>query len=365
MPSLSLKMMLACGVLAILGACDQSTPQTEESPRPVRFITVGDSAQSRQSTFPGVSQSARESRLSFKVAGTITAIPAQVGDSIAAGTVIAKLDPSAYELQLQQAQANVAQLRAASRNARAAYERTRSLYANNNAALGDLDAARAGAESAEAQLRSASKSLELAQLNLSYTQLSVDIDCVVDAISVEVNENVATSTEVARVNCSDDLEIEVTVPESTVTSLSKGDQARVKFDALPDRIFAGEVVEIGSGVLGGGSTFPVKVGLKESDTALRPGLAAAVSFLIERSDVNSTDVLIPLSALVKRTDATYVYVVVDHPTIPEQGLVQQRKVSVGELTSAGIEIIDGLQAGERVVTAGVAFLREDLSVALR
>lgn len=365
MPSLHLKLMLALGLLATLVACDQSPPASEDSPRPVRYITVGDSAQSRPSTFPGVSQSARESRLSFKVAGTITAIPVQVGDAIAAGSVIAKLDPSAYELQLQQAQANVAQLRAASRNARAAYERTRSLYANNNVALGDLDAARAGAESAEAQLRAASKSLELARLNLSYTQLSVDIDCVVDSITVEVNENVATSTEVARVNCSDDLEIEVTVPESTVTGLNKGDQARVKFDALPERVFAGAVVEIGSGVMAGGSTFPVKVGLNESAPALRPGLAAAVSFLIERTDKNSTDVLIPLSALVKRTDATYVYVVVDHPSEPALGIVQQRKVVIGELTSVGIEVIEGLQAGERVVTAGVSFLREDLAVALR
>lgn len=356
--------LLVLGLLSNLVGCEGDELVIEDRLRPVRFVTISDSDQSRRSTFPGVSQSARESRLSFKVAGTVADIPVQVGDSIAAGTVIAKLDPSAYELQLQQAQANVAQSRAASRNAKAAYERTRSLYANNNAALGDLDAARAASESAEAQQRSAGKSLELAQLNLSYTRLSVDIDCSVDSISVEINENVSSSSEVARVNCSDDIEVEVTVPESTVTGLKKGNSARLQFDALANRDFDGEIVEIGNGIGGVGSTFPVTVAVKESDRALRPGLAVAVSFSVANPDVASKDVLIPLSSLIKRTDGTYVFVVVPDDTEPTQGVVELREVSAGDLTSSGIQIIDGLSSGERVVTAGVSFLRDQQAVAL-
>ncbi len=356
-----------CVVLALSG-CQDAELDVEERLRSVKTMTISGAGELRRSTFPGVSQSARESRLSFKVAGTVASIPVNVGEQIAAGTVIATLDPSTYELQLQQAQANVAQLRAASRNAKAAYERTRSLYANNNAALGDLDASRASAESAEAQLRAADKSLELARLNLSYTRLSVDLDCIVDSISVEVNENVASSTEVARVNCSDDLEVEVTVPESTVTVLAQGDSAEVRFDAVPNRVFRGEIVEIGTGVSGGGSTFPITVALIDTDEALRPGLAVAVSFRASAEAGADAQVHIPLAALVKRTDASYVFVVEPSSVSSEggqaQGIVSLRKVTIGPLTSDGVNILEGLKAGEQVVTAGVSFLLDGQAVAL-
>ncbi|MEO0369170.1 MAG: efflux RND transporter periplasmic adaptor subunit [Pseudomonadota bacterium] len=231
--------LLAITLLALfVTACGEQADQEAEVLRTVKTIQVASNDSARLSTFSGVSQSARESRLSFKVAGTVAEVAVKVGQTVPAGATIASLDPSTYELQLQQSEANVAQLRAASRNARAAYERTRSLYANNNAALGDLDTARANSESADAQLRAANKSLQLARLNLDYTVLSVDLECVVDSISVEVNENVNTGGEIARVNCSDDIEVQVTVPESVVSQLGNGKAAQIKFDTLQDRVLA-------------------------------------------------------------------------------------------------------------------------------
>jgi len=215
-----------------LGACGDADIEEEIIVRPVRTVVVNDDAAANLKTFSGVSRSAQESRLSFKVSGTIARIPAKVGDRIEAGTVIASLDASTYDLQLQQAQATVEQSRAASRNARSAYQRTRALYANNNASLGDLDSSRANSDSVAAQLRAAVKSLQLAELNLSYTKLTVDVDCVVDAIAVSVNENVSTNTEIARVNCSDELEIEVAVPESIIGDFSNGKVAQIKFDGF-------------------------------------------------------------------------------------------------------------------------------------
>jgi len=118
-----------------LVACGDQSSELEVPLRPVRTMVVSEDTASSLRTFAGVSRSAQESRLSFKVAGTVTEIPVTVGDNIKAGTVIARIDSSTYELQRQQAQATVAQSNAAARNARAAYERTRGLYANNNVSL--------------------------------------------------------------------------------------------------------------------------------------------------------------------------------------------------------------------------------------
>ena len=358
------KALIAACFVTMLVACSDSEIESEAELRTVRAVEVSDVNNSRVSTYSGVSKSARESRLSFKVAGTVQDIPVNVGDQISAGSTIAQLDSSTYDLQLQQAQATLAQSEAAARNASTVYERTRSLYASNNASLGDLDAARAAAEQAQAQRRAASKSLELARLNLSYTKLSVDVDCLVDAILVEVNENVSTATEVARVNCSNELEVEVTVPEGVVTELSQGEPVTIKFDAASNKVFSGKILEIGIGVTGVGSTFPVTVSIDSDDPVLRPGLAASVSFALKGGMSEIDDIVVPVSALVKRTDGTYVFVVQSDSDNPKVGTVTLRKVEVGQLTSQGVIVKDGLRPHDTVVSAGVSFLRDGLQVAL-
>ncbi|MEO0369556.1 MAG: hypothetical protein AAF197_12370, partial [Pseudomonadota bacterium] len=76
--------------------------------------------------------------------------------------------------------------------------------------------------------------------------------------------------------------------------LGNGKAAQIKFDTLQDRVFAGEVVEIGSGQGGGGSSFPVTVALTESDAAIRTGLAASVSFALAQTSGDNEDFVLPL-----------------------------------------------------------------------
>lgn len=354
-----------CAVLMtmLLSACSSQNEEQEIIVRPVRTIVVNAEGSGRVNTFSGVSKSAQESTLSFKVSGTVNAVPAKVGDKISAGTTIASLDTSTYDLQLQQAQASVEQSRAAARNARTAYQRTRALYANNNASLGDLEASRANSESASAQLRAAIKSLELAQLNLSYTELKLDIDCSVDSISVEVNENVSTSTEVARVNCSDKLEVELAVPGNIIGNFTNGKTAKIKFDALPDAEFDGRVSEVGLGANGLGATFPVTVSVvDDKGLDIRPGLAASVAF--ESMNSLNNEYLLPLSAVVQGNDGAYVFLVepVTDNELESEGVIIKLPVTIGALQTGGIEITSGLKVGHRVVVAGVSFVRNGMLV---
>lgn len=354
-----------CLLATIIGlsACGQPDDGEEVIVRPVRTVVVDDDVTAHLKTFSGVSRSAQESRLSFKVSGTVDQVPAKVGDRIEAGTVIASLDASTYDLQLQQAQATVEQSMAASRNARAAYQRTRALYANNNASLGDLDSSRANSDSAAAQLRAARKSLQLAELNLSYTQLTVDVDCVIDSISVSVNENVSTNSDVARVNCSDELEIEITVPESVIGDLANGKAAQIKFDTIADASFSGKIIEVGVGASGLGSTFPVTILVDNNNNPdIRPGLAASVSF--ENNAESKQDYLLPLSAVVQGADGAFVYVVtpLTDKEMETEGIIDKKLVSLGELQTGGIEVSAGLLTGDRVVIAGVSFVRQGMLV---
>jgi RND family efflux transporter MFP subunit len=206
--------------------------------------------------------------------------------------------------------------------------------------------------------------LQLAELNLSYTKLTVDVDCVVDSIAVSVNENVSTNTEISRVNCSDELEIEVAVPESVIGDLSNGKVAQIKFDAISGVTFSGKVIEVGVGANGLGSTFPVTILVDiNNDSDIRPGLAASVSF--ENNTESKRDYLLPLSAVVQGSEGSFVYVVnpLSANEMESEGTVSKKVVSLGELQTGGIEVSAGLSAGDRVIVAGVSFVREGLMVA--
>lgn len=347
---------------AILVACEQSVETSEPPLRPVRYITVVENDGARTRTFSGTSRSTQISRLSFKVSGTLVELPIDVGDRLAPGALVARLDASSFELEVQQAQANLVQSQANQRNASANYERTKGLYENANASRNDLDSARATAESATAQVRASQKSLELARLNRSYTRLTADRDCTVASVDVDLNENVSPGTEIARINCGSGLEIELAIPDSLISAISPDTKVDIGFDSISDLTFSGTVKEIGISSSSGAPTFPVTVNVDDNEPRLRSGLAADVTFRFASTRVGDAH-LIPLAAIGHDGDATYVYIA-EPEADSEQAIVTKRMVSIGELTDFGVEVFDGIVDGDRVVTAGVSMIRDGQRVLL-
>ncbi|MEM1092888.1 MAG: efflux RND transporter periplasmic adaptor subunit [Pseudomonadota bacterium] len=349
-------------VTLTLAACQESdAPPAAEALRPVRVMVVDDGGDNRTRSFTGITQSTQESRMSFRVSGTVIELPVQVGDQLGSGDLLARINPSTYDLTVQQSEAGLAQALANQRNADANYSRVKELYENTNASLNDLDSARAGAESARAQVRSARKSLEIAQLNLSYTELEVASDCTVAAVEVELNENVNSGTTVATVNCGSGIEVSSSVPESLIAGLELGMMARVEFDAVPGRTFEATITELGLAAASSSATFPVVVGVSGTEGAVRPGMAAEVTY--EFSSGQSPDThLIPAAALINDERGSFVYLA--QPTANGEATIERRPVTAGELTAGGVEILSGLDSGDRVVTAGISVIREDQRVLL-
>ncbi len=353
----------AASVLALaLTACQEApAPTAEDELRPVRVMVVADGSENRSRSFSGISQSTQESRMSFRVSGTVIEMPVQVGDRLQEGELIARLNPSTYELTVQQSEATLAQALANERNAEANYSRVKELYENTNASLNDLDSARAGAESARAQVRSAEKSLEIAELNRSYTELEAASDCTVASVAVELNENVNSGTTVATVNCGSGIEVSSSVPESLIAGLELGMAGKVQFDAVPGRSFEAQITELGLAAASSSATFPVVVGVNGTDGRVKPGMAAEVTFEF-RSGQSPDTHLVPAAALINDERGTFLYLA--RPTADGRATIERRPVTAGELTAGGVEILTGLNPGDQVVTAGVSVIRESQLVLL-
>jgi len=343
-----------------LVACASEEPAQAPIIRPVRTQQVFSSGGTRIRTFSGTAQAGLESRLSFKVAGTLQVLNVNVGDHVKAGELIAELDPMDYRLQVEEAEASLERARADLRNAEAKYARVRALYENRNASRDDLDAARAGAESARAQVHSIQKRLELVGSQLRYTRLKAATDGAIAEVNVEVNENVQAGQTVVLLTSGARPEVEVAVPGILIAKVEEGSEVSVSLDAIPGKTFPAVVTEVGVGT-GLSTTYPVTVKLKEDNPGVRPGMAAEVAFRFG-SPGDRELYLVPPIAVAEDLEGRYVFVV--EPGPEGFGTTRRRPVAVGELREDGIEILEGVSDGDLVVIAGVSKIEDGQKVKL-
>lgn len=344
-------------------ACAEPEPPPEPEPRLVRSLVVEPRGEARLRTFSGVARADVESRLSFRVAGTVEEVRVEVGDRVRRGQLLARLDPIDYELQVEQAEAAVAQTVAGERRAAADYDRVRGLYENNNASKSDLDAARAAAESAKAQREAAEKQLEQARQRVAYTRLGSPAAGAIASVEVEVNESVQAGHPIMLLSAGGETEVEVAVPEALISRIERGQPVTVTFDALPGRSFPAKVTEVGVAAVGTATTFPVTVRLDGADIEeggeVRSGMTAEVAFRFAGGEGR---ILVPPVSVGEDRQGRFVFVVESGTGSEARAVVHRRAVEVGELTSDGLEITSGLEPGERIATAGVRRLEEGLEV---
>jgi RND family efflux transporter MFP subunit len=338
--------------------------------RPVR-TTVVESTGERVRTLSGTVHAGTESRMSFKVAGTVEEVAVAVGDRVEAGQLIARVDASDYELAVEQARAALLQAQAQARGTESQYERTRMLYVNNDASKAQLDQARAADESAQAMVSSAYKRLELARAQVGYTRLLAVVDGAVADVQVTEGENVGSGSLVAVLTSGSQPEVHVAIPEALIGSISEGDVARVGLSTLGGEVCEATVTEVGVSSMGTLTTFPVTVRIDEKRgdgvsqaeliSAIRPGMAAEVSFVFHTGAEER--LLVPPVAIGEDRDGRFAFVV--EPDA-EEGLYVTRRCEVrsGEITGEGLEILEGLEAGQVVVTAGVGQVQDGMTVKL-
>ena len=351
---------LTIAVAALIG-CSGEPPQTEEVIRPVMYEPVYATGGGHARSFSGAARADVESNLSFRVAGTISRVYVKVGDRVDKGAPIADLDPTDYELQVEDAEASLLQTRSQARNARANYSRVQSLYVNQNASRSDLDAAQAQKESAEAIVASTEKKLELAKRQLRYTRLTAPAAGSIASVDAEVNENVNSGRSIVMLAGAGSPEVEVAIPEILIDQIQEGAVVVVAFDAIPGGSFPATVTEVGVASVGFATTYPVKVRLESEDERIRPGMAAEVTFRFSRTD-DRERFIVPSVAVAEDDAGRYVFVVT--PAEQGFGVAKRVPVTVGQLTSRGLEITEGLNDGDLLVTAGVSRITDGQKVRL-
>ncbi len=362
----SVLVMTACG--------KKETTDTSPPLRPVRFGTITQSGGEASHTFSGTAQSSKEAKLSFKVNGTINQIAVKVGDRVKKGQTIASLDAIDYSVQydlavaqLKSAETQIKSAKAQLINSRSAFQRVEKLYENNSLPLSEFEQAKTGFEAAEsqynaavAQVTASQKQVESAQNQVNYARLTAPFSGIVTAVEVEENELVGSGRVVAVLATETQPEVQVGIPEIFIASIRKGQTVDIQFSIFPNQVFKGTVNEVGFSS-GQGATYPVSVQIDNPTEAMRPGMAANVTFHFGKKTDGKGRLVAPVKAVAEGVDGHYVFLLEKNDT---SYTAKKQAVEVGDLLATGFEIKNGLNAGDLVATAGLKSLLDGMEVKL-
>ncbi|NCC53096.1 MAG: efflux RND transporter periplasmic adaptor subunit [Spartobacteria bacterium] len=308
--------------------------------------------------FSGTAKAAVETLLSFRVSGEIRERPVTKGMALKAGDLIARLDPTDYELQVKQNEAALAQSEASLEQANADYERVRQLYESQNASKSELDSAQAAYKLARASHDGSLKGLELAIQQLEYCTLKAPVDGAVASVSAEAHQTVSAGQTIATMTSGDTIEMELGIPETLIGYVSVGQECTVSFDALPGQTIKARVSEVGIQA-NTSSTYPVTLSLIDAPAAIRFGMVGEATFQFKPMTGRDA-IIIPRVAVVPTADGGHYIWIYD----PNTSAVKKRMIEIGEVTTEGLMVYDGLNPGEVVVVRGVHQLSDGMKVKL-
>ncbi|MEA2091160.1 MAG: efflux RND transporter periplasmic adaptor subunit [Campylobacterota bacterium] len=358
------KLILLPLVALLFTACEDEKNSKEviKTLRAVKYITVGKSITGRTRTYFGTAQAQHEVKLSFRVSGIIQDVAVKVGDKLKRGDAIAGLEKISFELEVDKQRASLMQKEADRRKSESNYKRIKELYENNNVSIEELESSRTTVESARAGVASAKKTLKQKELDLRYANLRSSENCSVSEVFKEINENINAGENIVSVACGKVNEVKISVPENLINSIKKGMLAKVKFDSIANKEFDAKVTEV-SVSSSKTMTFPVILALNNlHNKSIRSGMASEVTFTFHKNgEKNSSILYLPPIAVGKDANGRYVFVVKPTKSAGE-GLIKRQSVRIGELTSSGIEVFEGIQSGDKVVTAGMSAIRDSLIV---
>jgi RND family efflux transporter MFP subunit len=362
--------MLATVAALLAGAagCGREDAPPELPPRAIQWERVSSTTADEKRVISGIVLAVEDTRLSFEVNGTVSTVEVNLGDAVEVGQVLARLDPEPLELTVRDAEAELSEANALMAQARS--ELSRYIEAGKAVAQQDVDRARAAKSSRESRYAAAQARLALAQRDLRRSVLRAPFGGTISAREIDPAVRVAAGETAFEVDSEESgLRVEVQMPETLIASVRQGDPVEVTFPVVgdprfdpTDQRFAAAVSEVGTRA-SSGNAFPVRADLTDPPPGLRPGMTAEVSFAIplDRSELPGLEgFLIPLAAALAEPDDRFSVFVFD----PESSTVQKRPIRTGGVADNEIAVLEGLEEGDIVATAGVSFLSDGQEVTL-
>jgi RND family efflux transporter MFP subunit len=361
---------------------------TRERPIEVQLTTVTMRPAGTQAAVlnaSGYVTARRRATVSSKITGKVVEVNVEEGRRVAEGQVLARLDDSTPRAALALAQAQAEAARRALREnevrlaqAQLNQRRTAQLLQERIASQSQLDDAKAESDSIEArvaalqeQIRVAERQIEVQEAELSSYVIRAPFSGIAISKDAQAGEMVSpvtagggfTRTGICTIVDMNSLEIEVDVNESYISRVNAGQDADAVLDAYPDWHIPARVITLVPTADRQKATVLVRLAFKKLDPRILPDMAIKVTFLREGDDGTATDgkqpvPLVPRPAIKTVGADNFAFVV-------RGDVVERRAVRLGGTDGDRVEVLAGLQPGDRVVLSPPPNLSDQSKVAVR
>ena len=304
---------------------------------------------------------AQEIIVMAEIPGKIVRLHAEEGDMVKAGAPLADLDTTDYAMGLRKAEADQQAAQLALAETRLEFDRMKRLHDEGALAQAAFDGMKLKLDLTENGAKQAVIGMDMARRRISQTTLRAPFDALVvnRLASLGTVVQVMPPTVVYRLQDARNLRLKAKVPELSMRVVSVGDRLEARFEAL-DRVVTAKVDTVVPSVDPMSRTFDVVAELDNQafDMALKPGMFATVRIVHAGA---SNRLLLPrdhTAAIVGRPGEVRAFVV-------EGGKARERNVKVEPVDSTTLAVLDGLKAGDEVVTSDLSSLADGIPVTVR
>ncbi|PCJ49721.1 MAG: efflux transporter periplasmic adaptor subunit [Gammaproteobacteria bacterium] len=282
-------------------------------------------------------EAASEASVTGRLSGIVTKIFVEEGDYVQAGQALAQLDVDKLELEVQQASARFSQTKNdLNRNKKMFNKGLISSEAFDRVKF-DYDAQKAATD--------------LAKLNLEYATIRASISGVIAIRYIKEGNLLKQNDAAFHITDLSEILAIIHIPESEKAGLAVGQLARIFVEASVQP-FIGIVQRISPIIDRDSGTIRVTVSLSDESFVLRPGMFSRVSIIY---DTHQQAILVPKDSIITEDSELSVYIV-------EDGVAHKRLVAIGFSNSTSVEILQGVEENEMVITTGQRNLRDKAQV---
>jgi len=243
-----------------------------------------------QVTATGTLNAVTTVQVGSQVSGTIAKLFADFNSVVKKGQIIAVIDTTFLQTQVEDAEANLERAQAQVNQTKRELDRTEELFRKNLVSQADYDAAKTNYESALAQRKAAQAALSRARVNLKYATIRAPIDGVVISRNVDVGQTVAASFQAPTLfviaNDLTKMQVMANIDEADIGKIQVGQDVTFNVDAYPEQQFRGKVaqVRLQPNVIQNVVNYSVVIDVPNPDLKLMPGMTATITVLVDKRE---------------------------------------------------------------------------------
>lgn len=329
-------------VLGVFYACETETAEVEQAVKTVNVETQQVEPEIFESYLQqvGTVTTNRDVQVSAEVSGRIVRLNKEEGDQVQQGEAVIKVDDRKLQQELNRLQATTNQ-------SRENYERLKRLYEEQDigSEIDYLNAKYAYEQNLAA--------LESIRVDLENTSISAPFTGIVETVMTEVGEMVSPGTPVFRLISRESKKVELGVPARYAGAVDLGDMAEIWFDYDAETRYQLPVTFIGNTIDPTNRTFTVEIDLPAELNQVKIDMIANVRLRTERIE---DAIVVGEEYVFQKGGNNVVYVAAQD----EEGnpIAEERVVNLGSAYGNSVVILDGLAAGEELVTVGASYLQD-------